>query len=201
MEQRGPGRPQGTGQPRVFTNEELAKFKQQLEKECSKWSLLYALTFWYAMRMVEIAELRMSDFNPHTNEVTIRGRRAGCTRVYGIPERLRMKLNRYLRDRGKTSNPFLFPGCHYPETQHISISSIEQNFQRILRAAGVDGPHSVEDLRHTQARSLAESGDTLLQITSWLRLREPASAQRYLNHRVSIRDHNELMNQRGNAEF
>lgn len=144
---------------------------------------MMSLAYWYGLRVAELVELKRADINESRRAIVIRGKKHGLAKEYEVPERLWKKYLSYMRQRGVDQNPWLFRHRLYPETEHMSREGAQAIFERVLQASGVQGPHSIHDLRHTCAQEMARRGDSLYQIASWMRHRSLSSSMRYIDHR------------------
>ena len=182
------GRPKGSalnGRVRYLTDQELKGFLKAAEKAGKKWDLFWGLAYSFAMRCGETAAFKVSDFNQGSRQVSIRAEKGGATRVYDLPEQIEKKLKVWLKERAAkpehAENEFLFPSRLMPRTGHLTNESAWRAFQRVARKAGLAGPHSPHDIRHTRASQMAQAGDSLVQIARWLRHKRIASSERYLS--------------------
>ncbi len=188
-EQRRRGRPPGTGyggQIRTLTEDELARFLHQCQRQGRREDAMFHLAWFFAMRVGEVVALRLSDLNPSSRQITIRAEKHGLTRTYDVPEPLWRKLDLWLRRRAKLpgaeENPWLFPGLRYPHSEHLGRDALQAAFRELCRKAGIPGRHSIHELRATWATMRARQGDGIVQIAGWLRHREISSSQPYIDH-------------------
>jgi integrase len=200
-----PGRPLGSGhagQIRVLTREELERFLRQCQRQGRRMDAVFSLTWYFAMRVGEVVTIRLADLNSPARQITIRGEKNGLTRTYDCPERLWRKIELWLRERtkleGAAENPYLFPSKLYPRAEHVSREALQASFRQIQKRAGIPGPHSIHDLRSTQATLMAREGDGIAQVAGWLRHREISSSQRYIDH-AQDKAHEARMGSRANG--
>ena len=184
-----PGRPPGTGyggQIRVLTKDELERFLHQCQRQGRRTDAVFTLAWFFAMRVGEVAALRLSDLNHPSRQLTIRAEKNGLTRTYDVPERLWRKIELWLRERAKlegaAENPWLFPGRRYPHSEHVGRDTLQAAFRELCRKAGIPGKHSIHELRATCATLRAREGDGIAQVAGWLRHREISSSQAYIDH-------------------
>ncbi len=198
-----PGRPPGTGlggRTRAFSPAELDQFLQAAKRVGKREDLMMSLTYFFGLRVSELVELRKADINPAIRSIVIRGKKHGLTKDYPLPERLWKKYLSYIRERGEDQNPWLFRHRLYPETEHLTREGAMSTFERVLQASGVQGPHSIHDLRHSCAMDMARRGDSLYQIASWMRHRSLLSSMRYIDHQ-NDQVHAATMAQRASEVF
>jgi len=181
------GRPSGTalnGRVRYLTDQELQTFLKAAQKIGRKWDAFWSLTYFFAMRAGETASLKVADLDLASHQVTVRAEKGGTSRVYDLPEQIERKLKAWLKERAAspehTENEFLFPSRLSPRTGHLTNESAWRAFQRTAEKAGLVGPHSPHDLRHTRASQMVAAGDTIVQVARWLRQKRVSSAERYL---------------------
>ena len=203
MSDKHPGRPLGTGlggRTRAFSPTELDQFLQAAKRTGKREDLMMSLTYYFGLRVAELVEIRRADINAASRSIVIRAKKHGLTKDYPLPERLWKKYTAYLRERGEDANPWLFRHRVYSETEHLTREGAMSAFERILQASGVQGSHSIHDLRHTCAQEMARRGDSLYQIASWMRHRSLSSSMRYIDHR-NDQAHAATMAQRASEIF
>jgi integrase len=83
----------------------------------------------------------------------------------------------YDKIKARPGNPYLIPSLVHPG-EHISIYAIEDAWQRVRAAAGVEDVRLM-DLRHTFASVAAGEGETLMMIGAILGHTNPATTMRY----------------------
>jgi integrase/recombinase XerD len=97
---------------------------------------------------------------------------------YSILSQMTLEL---LRQYWKKYRPteWLFAGAK--EHGHISMSSIQQLFQKAKKRAGITKPASVHTLRHSFATHLIEAGRSLHHVQLLLGHRSPTTTTVYLH--------------------
>ena len=80
---RRPGRPNGTKILRrpYMTQDELFQFMKEARKTGLKYDLVFSLVYYFAMRVAEMVNLRMEDFNLPSHQVTIKAMKGGRFRA------------------------------------------------------------------------------------------------------------------------
>jgi integrase/recombinase XerD len=189
---RNPGRPPGTklnGRRRYMTEAELDRFMAQARKAGKKYALLFALVYYYAMRVEEAVTLLLSDFNLPSHQITIRGKKAGRVRTYDLPEQIEQKFQRWLKERadleGASENPYVFPSSTLPRSGHLSRDAAQATFRTLAKRAEVGMPRSIHDLRHTAARLMIKGHEDLATVQGWLRHRDIESTKTYIDDRAT----------------
>jgi len=184
-----PGRPRGTGlggRTRAFSSDELAQFLAAAKREGKRADFMMSLTYYFGLRVAELVELRKADINTASHSIVIRAKKHGLTKDYQLPERLWKKYQTYMRQRGEDTNPWLYRHRVYSETEHLTREGAMSTFERVLKLSGIQGSHSIHDLRHTCAMEMARRGDSLYQIASWMRHRALTSSMRYIDRRNDL---------------
>jgi len=183
MESKKMGRPIGTGKDgviRFLSEDEIKTFRAASKKKGKKWDLLFSLTLYFGLRVHEISNLTLSNFDFTSRQVTIKGGKRGLQRAYEMPDELWHKLKMWLRVRkAHAQNPYLFPH-KWLETKPMSHIGIQLMFKEVCQKAGLQG-HSIHDLRHTCGRLLALQNFSSFRISQWLRQRRATSAEVYVN--------------------
>jgi len=184
---RRPGRPEGTKilRRRYMTAEELERFMKAARRAGKKYGLLFALTYYYALRVGEVVRLKLTDFNLDQHQLTIRPEKSGRERTYDLHERIEYKYKRWLDERAArpdaAENPFVFPHLKITRTDHMTKDAAQAEFRVLARKSKVGMPRSVHDLRHSRAQEMIRAGDDLATIKKWLRHRDIASSKAYLD--------------------
>lgn len=197
---RKPGRPKGTGtngRRRVLSADEVKRLKAAADESGPKYGLIVRLILELALRVCELARMRVEDFNsssrPH--QVTVKGAKGGFTKTYDLPERLWARYAKYLKVREPKESPWVFPSRLYGADEHMSMMGVQGTFRRLCQRAGIQGIHSIHDLRHTAATRMAEAGDSGVQIASRLRHRDLKSAEAYIDF-ANNKEHDKAMVER-----
>ncbi len=188
---------------RYLTDQELQAFLKAAQKIGRKWDAFWSLTYFFAMRAGETASLKVADLDLASHQVTVRAEKGGTSRVYDLPEQIERKLKAWLKERVENpeheENKFLFPSRLCPGAGHLTNESAWRAFQRTAKKAGLAGPHSPHDLRHTRASQMVQAGDTIVQVARWLRQKRVSSAERYLSD-LNSASHEKAMAERA-AKF
>jgi integrase len=162
---------------RYLSEDELKRFLRRAKHSGAMKDLMMALCFYYAMRVQELVQLRMTDLNMAAHQLTVHGVKGGHVRTYDLPYELVYRAQRWLRYRPSGSE-WLFPSAVLPY-QHVHQDSVKAWFKAILKAAGLCD-HSIHDLRSSRLQQLASKGDGLPAIAAWARHKSLGSALRYL---------------------
>jgi integrase len=188
---RRPGRPNGTKilRRRYMTQDELFQFMKEAKKTGKKYDLVFSLVYYFAMRVAEVVNLRVEDFNIPSHQVTIRAKKDGRVRVYDLPEQIEQKYLKWMKQRamlyGSDENPFVFPSSILPRSGHVSRDGVQAEFRLVATRAGVGMPRSIHDLRHTAAQEMIRGGENIATVQGWLRHRDIKSTQSYIDDRAT----------------
>jgi site-specific recombinase XerD len=94
---------------------------------------------------------------------------------------LSQRLLEVLREYWKEYRPVGWLFCGKPETEPLSVSSVQRVFEKILVRAGIKKPASVHTLRHSFATHLLEAGTDLFHIQRLLGHMSPKTTAVYLH--------------------
>lgn len=189
---RRPGRPNGTKilRRRYMTQDELFEFMKAARKTGKKYDLVFSLVYYFAMRVAEVVNLRVEDFNLPSHQVTIRAKKDGRVRAYDLPEQIEQKYTRWLKQRamlyGSDENPWVFPSSILPRSGHMSRDAVQAEFRLVASKAGVGMPRSIHDLRHTAAQEMIRGGEDIATVQGWLRHRDIKSTQSYIDDHATV---------------
>jgi integrase/recombinase XerD len=185
------GRPIGTKirRRRYLTEDEMEQFVKEREKAGRKYDLLFTLAWYFAMRVGEVVRLTLADVNLDQHQLTIRPEKKGRERVYELPEQVEQKYRRWLRERPTVeANLYVFPSSTLPRSGHLSRDAAQAEFRALCRRAAVPMPRSIHDLRHSRAQDLLRGGEDLGTVKKFLRHRDIASTQAYLDDEEDARN-------------
>ena len=195
------GRPKGSGlngRLRIFTDSELYRLLAEAAKLSRKYDFALSITAYLALRVGELISLRLEDINEAARQVTIHAEKHGFTKTYDLPDRLWRKYKAWMKEREPKESPWIFPHRVYGRDEHMADDSVQGTFRELCRRAGIEGRHSIHDVRHTTATAMAAEGDGIAQIAGWLRHRAVISSSRYIAHQVN-REHEVKMKARYSA--
>lgn len=102
------------------------------------------------------------------------------TRSEDVPEEVWAKFKAWMKKRGRTANPYLFPH-RFDAGRPLSIDGLKALFKRYAQRAGLSRDFSIHSLRHSIAVMLAARGASSIRIAKWLRHRRVASAEKYFD--------------------
>lgn len=147
-----------------------------------KWITVLALLYGTGIRRGELARLKLTDWSPSTDIITIDGRKTGMQRNVPVPDLVSQCINSYLpfrynflETRQRVNTDTLFVNN---EGEPIREDSISNGVHRIAKRAGVK-LHSLHQFRHTCASDLLESGVCMAQVQMVLGHQHLGTTMRY----------------------
>jgi len=165
-------RPKGTKKNgwKYLNEAQLRAFNLALKKHGSlRDQVMMGLTLYLGLRVSELINIKISDIEPESRQITVQGLKGGRRRSYAeIEEKLWSKLVRYIRKERATDKLF-----------SVTDQAAKNAFKKYARLAGLNSDFSIHSLRHTCAMLKAKSGDSPIKIMLWLRHRSIQSTQRY----------------------
>ena len=168
---------------RYLTEEELQRFKKEARKS-KLHDLAFDLTLTYGLRVQELVNLKLEDFDFENGEIFVEGVKGGKKKHHPLSGKLEQKYRAWLRVRKKLkrakNNPYLFPSRIY-WGEPGSRDSFQFAFKQICEKANISN-HSIHDLRHTCAISLIKAGQPLIDVRDWLRQRQLGSTEVYIRY-------------------
>ena len=168
---------------RYLTEEELQRFRKEARKS-KLHDLAFDLCLIYALRVQELVNLKLEDFDFENGEVYVEGVKGGKKKHQPLSGKIEQKYRAWLRVRKKMkrakNNPFLFPSRVY-WGEPASRDLFQSAFKQICGKANING-HSIHDLRHTCAISLIKAGQALIDVRDWLRQKQLSSTEVYVRH-------------------
>src|SRR3989344_3260108 len=128
------------------------------------------------MRISELANLKISDIDGHTHQITIRAYESHPERIIPINQPAKEALDRYLTVRPKSSNTNVF----ITKTGNsFLIRNIRSNLDRYFHLAGIENA-KVNDLRHTFIAQQLTSGSPLVYISKLVGHKRLSTTEKYL---------------------
>jgi len=128
------------------------------------------------MRISELANLKISDVDSHTHQITIRAYESHPERIIPINQPAKEALDRYLAIRPKSANANIF----ITKTGNsFLIRNIRSNLDRYFHLAGIEKA-KVNDLRHTFIAQQLTSGSPLVYISKLVGHKRLSTTEKYL---------------------
>jgi len=181
-------RPKGTKKSgwKYLNERQLKAFRGALDSHGTlRDRVAMGLTLYLGLRVKELCDLKLSDIEPDSKQITVQAVKGGRKRSYpDLEDRLWHRLSLYLR-KAKIEDR-LFP---------ITTQAAKNVFKKYAKIAKLPSDFSVHSLRHTCAMLKAKRGDSPIKIMLWLRHRSITSTQRYFEQVIfenESKDMNEL---------
>lgn len=167
---------------KYLTDEELLRFKKV--KKSPMYDLGFDLCLTYALRVAELVDLRLEDFDFANAEIFVQGMKGGRKKHHPMNGAIAKKYQKWLKVRDQMEqakgNPYLFSSKRN-WYESVSRDSFQKEFRTICEKANISG-HSIHDLRHTCAIRLIKAGQSLIFVRDWLRQRNLSSTEIYLRY-------------------
>lgn len=145
-------------------------------KDDPRMAAIVELLLQTGMRISELANLRLSDINNQTNQITIRAFESHPERTIPYNQPAKESLERYLAVRPKSNNDSVF----ITKTGNtFLIRNIRSNLDRYFHIAGIQNA-KVNDLRHTFIAQQLTSGSPLVYISKLVGHKRLSTTEKYL---------------------
>ncbi|MEK6820045.1 MAG: site-specific tyrosine recombinase/integron integrase [Nanoarchaeota archaeon] len=148
--------------PAVLTKDEIKKLFNSLENKKSK--LIVSMMYACGMRVSEILNLKISDFDFDNKTGNIRQAKGKKDRFFNIPAFLAKDLKKQAEEQKNSNQVFLFTG---PKGA-LSSRNIQKIVALASKKAGIEKDVHPHTLRHSFATHLLESGTDIRYIQSLL---------------------------------
>lgn len=142
-----------------------------------KHKAILMITYSAGLRVNETARLKLTDIDSRRMTVRVSEGKGGKDRYTILSQTALECLRRYWKKYRPTE--WLFEG--QKKDRPISMSSIQQLFQKARKRAGITKPVSVHTLRHSFATHLIEAGTSLHHVQLLLGHRSPTTTTVYLH--------------------
>ncbi len=148
--------------PAVLTKEEVQRLIEAIPTKKSK--LMAILTYSCGFRVSELINLKINDLNFEEMVGHVRQGKGKKDRLFNIPQRLKIKLQKQVEVQKESNQEYLFSGKKGALT--------DRNFQKIIRTAakraGINKEVHPHTLRHSFATHLLENGTDIRMIQELL---------------------------------
>jgi integrase/recombinase XerD len=142
-----------------------------------KHKAILMITYSSGLRVSETARLKLTDIDSKRMTVKVSDGKGGKDRYSILSQTTLECLRQYWKKYRPTE--WLFDG--QKKDNPISLSSIQQLFQKARKRAGITKPASVHTLRHSFATHLIEAGTSLHHVQLLLGHRSPTTTTVYLH--------------------
>jgi integrase/recombinase XerD len=129
------------------------------------------------LRISEVVHLKVSDIDSQRMTIRVQQGKGQKDRYTLWSQRTLEVLRAYWKEYRPSG--WLFPGK--PETEPLSVSSVQRVFEKVLLRARIKKPASVHTLRHSFATHLLEAGTDLYHIQRLLGHTSPKTTAIYLH--------------------
>lgn len=161
--------------PRLLNKVEYRALRDACREDLRMASIVEIL-LQTGMRISELANLKISDIDSNSNQITIRAYESHPERIIPINQPAKESLERYLAVRPKSANTNVF----ITKTGNsFLIRNIRSNLDRYFHIAGVENA-KVNDLRHTFIAQQLTSGSPLVYISKLVGHKRLSTTEKYL---------------------
>jgi integrase/recombinase XerD len=129
------------------------------------------------LRISEVVHLKVTDIDSQRMTIRVQQGKGQKDRYTLLSQRTLEVLREYWKEYRPSG--WLFPGK--PETEPLSVSSVQRVFEKVVLRAGIKKPASVHTLRHSFATHLLEAGTDLYHIQRLLGHTTPKTTVVYLH--------------------
>jgi len=157
--------------PVVLTKEEVQKLLGALKNP--KHVLLLELLYSSGMRVSEVVNLKVKDFELDAGIGWIRSGKGAKDRFFIIPEKLKPKLSEFFKD--KKPEDYVFNGAN----EKYSVRTVQAIVSKAAKLANINKKISPHTLRHSFATHLLEAGVDIRKIQELLGHADLSTTQIY----------------------
>lgn len=162
--------------PRLLNKIEYRALRDACREDL-RMAAIVELLLQTGMRISELANLKISDIDVTTNQITIRAYESHPERIIPINQPAKEALDRYLTIRPKSANTNVF----ITKTGNsFLIRNIRSNLDRYFHIAGIENA-KVNDLRHTFIAQQLTSGSPLVYISKLVGHKRLSTTEKYLD--------------------
>ncbi len=161
--------------PRILNKIEYRALRDACREDV-RMAAIVEILLQTGMRISELANLKITDIDKATNQITIRAYESHPERQTPINQPAREALDRYLAVRPKSPNNNVF----ITKTGNaFLIRNIRSNLDRYFHIAGIENA-KVNDLRHTFIAQQLTSGSPLVYISKLVGHKRLSTTEKYL---------------------
>ena len=162
--------------PVVLTKNEVVRLIDVIENK--KHRLMVELMYSSGLRVSELVNLKVRDFDFENNVGWVRKGKGNRDRIFIVAKKLREKLETYIINKDLSYNSWLFFGR---KERHIHVRSVQEIVKKAgLKARILKGVHP-HTLRHSFATHLIENGYDLGSVQSLLGHASTETTMRYVH--------------------
>jgi len=145
--------------PEFLTKEETIKFLDVIENP--KHRLIIELMYGTGMRVNELVNLKVKDFDFEGNYGWVRQGKGRKDRLFILPLRLKEKIQELINSLKLDSEDWLFTG---QSGNHYSVSSIQMIVKKARKVAGIEKNVHPHTFRHSFATHVIQNGYALMEL-------------------------------------
>ncbi len=161
--------------PRILNKIEYRALRDACREDL-RMAAIVELLLQTGMRISELANLKISDIDLTSNQITIRAYESHPERVIPLNQPVKESLARYMETRPKSGNTYVF----ITKTGNaFLIRNIRSNLDRYFHIAGIENA-KVNDLRHTFIAQQLTSGSPLVYISKLVGHKRLSTTEKYL---------------------
>lgn len=143
-----------------------------------KHRLMVKLMYSAGLRVSELINLKVKDFDFGNNYGWVRKGKGRKDRLFIISGKLKMKLKEYIENKGLKNGSFIFCG---QKNNHISDSTIRMIIKYAVKKANVEKRVTPHTLRHSFSTHVIQQGDDLISLQSLLGHSNPNTTMIYVH--------------------
>ena len=148
--------------PSVLGKEEVFRLIKAIKNE--KHRLMVRLMYGSGLRVSELTNLRVKDFDFENNYGFVRHGKGNKDRLFIIAESIKEELLNYVKDNKLESDNYLFESYN----GHISTRTIQEIIKKAAKKAKIIKNVHPHTLRHSYATHLIENGYDVYSVQSLL---------------------------------
>ncbi|MBI2106147.1 tyrosine-type recombinase/integrase [Candidatus Woesearchaeota archaeon] len=160
--------------PIVLTKEEIKKLINIIENK--KHKLIVKLMYSSGLRVSELVNLRVEDFQFDKNYGFVRNGKGGKDRLFIIAQSLKDELKKFIIENNLKE--FIFKGN---KNCNLSVRTVQEIIKRNTKRAKIDKKVHPHTLRHSFATHLIENGYDVTSVQSLLGHNSAETTMRYLH--------------------
>ena len=148
--------------PMVLTQEEIIKLINSIEN--TKHKLMIKLLYSAGLRVSELVNLTVKDFEFENNYGWVRHGKGNKDRMFIIANSLKEELLNHIKENNLNYNNYLFEG----RFGAISVRSIQEIIKKVAKIAKINKKVHPHTLRHSFSTHLIENGYDVASVQSLL---------------------------------
>ncbi|OWZ82766.1 tyrosine-type recombinase/integrase [Natranaerobius trueperi] len=159
--------------PKVLSTQEIVKLFQAVDN--LKYKTIFMLTYSGGLRVGEVVKLKLSDIDKDRKLICIRTGKGLKDRYTLLSATALNTLEKYMKIQH--TSQWLFPG--QSKNSHLTVRSVQKEFSKTRKKAGITKEVSIHSLRHSFATHLLEAGTDIRYIQELLGHKSTKTTQVY----------------------